>query len=181
MSTETIYQNATLKRLRTDDDAWVFRTPGIEDGIKIHRLIASCPPLDENSSYCNFLQSSHFNNTCILAEFDGKVAGFISGYRKPDAPNELFVWQVAVGKPFRGLGLAFQMLQELLLREQLQDITAVETTITASNQGSWSLFKKLDKANGHKGSVKIFLDEEKHFKGKHDTEYLFRIPLKKTH
>lgn len=181
MSTETIYQNATLERFRTDQDAWEFRTPRMEDGIRIHNLIASCPPLDENSSYCNFLQSSHFNKTCVLAEFNGKVAGFISGYRKPDAPHQLFVWQVAVAPDMRGLGLAYQMLQELLMREHLQEITAVETTITESNKGSWRLFKKLDAANGKQGSVKVFLDEEQHFKGRHDTEYLYHIPLKNNH
>lgn len=181
MSTETIYQNAALKRLRTDEDAWVFRTPKREDGIAIHQLIASCPPLDENSSYCNFLQSSHFNKTCVLAEYDGEVAGFISGYRKPDNPDVLFVWQVAVSPKMRGLGLAYQMLQELLMRSHLDDLLAVETTITESNQGSWALFRKLDASHGNKGKVSVFLDEERHFKGKHDTEFLYRIPLKKTH
>ncbi|USH04681.1 diaminobutyrate acetyltransferase [Grimontia kaedaensis] len=178
MSTETIHQSATLTRLRTDEDAWVFRTPRIEDGIRIHELIASCPPLDENSSYCNFLQSTHFNKTCILAEHKGSVAGFISGYQKPEAPNELFVWQVAVSPEARGKGLAFHMLQELLMRDHLSDVNVVETTITGSNKGSWSLFRKLDAAHGENGEVTVFLDEKQHFKGKHDTEFLFRIPLK---
>ncbi|WP_028021470.1 diaminobutyrate acetyltransferase [Enterovibrio calviensis] len=179
MSTETIYQSAALTRFRTEQDEWMFRVPRIDDGIKIHSLIASCPPLDENSSYCNFLQSSHFNKTCIVAEHDGKVAGFISAYLKPDAPSELFVWQVAVSPDMRGKGLAYRMLQGLLKRKHLQHVVAVETTITRSNEGSWNLFRKLEAANGKKGEVSVFLDEAQHFKGRHDTEFLFRIPLNK--
>ena len=158
---------------------WIFRIPNIKDGDNIHQLIASCPPLDVNSSYCNFLQSSHFNQTCVLAECDGELAGFISGYLKPDNPAELFIWQVAVSPRYRGKGLAFQMLKELLMRDNLQHIESLETTITKSNEGSWALFKKMDRLQGNHGSVSTFLDEKDHFQGKHDTEYLYRIPVSK--
>jgi L-2,4-diaminobutyric acid acetyltransferase len=165
--------------LEQEKDQWVFRVPNIKDGDGIHQLIASCPPLDVNSSYCNFLQSSHFNKTCVLAEHDGNVAGFISGYLKPDNNAHLFIWQVAVSPQYRGKGLAFHMLKELLMRDNLQQVEAIETTITKDNEGSWSLFKKLDKAHGSNGSVTTFLDENEHFQGKHDTEYLYHIPLSK--
>ncbi|SKA70769.1 diaminobutyrate acetyltransferase [Enterovibrio nigricans] len=181
MSTETIDLSVVTARLKKELDALVFRVPNKGDGIKINSLIANCPPLDENSSYCNFLQSSHFHKTCIVAENNGEIAGFISGYLKPDAPTELFVWQVAVSAASRGKGLAYRMLQQLLTRDNLSNVSAVETTITKSNDGSWNLFKKLDAAHGKRGSVSVFLDQEQHFKGHHDTEYLYRIPLNKTH
>jgi L-2,4-diaminobutyric acid acetyltransferase len=72
------------------------------------------------------------------------------------------------------------MIQALLARPDLQGITAIETTITQDNQGSWALFKKLDSYNGQQGNISTFLDQTTHFKGKHDTEYLYRIPLKTT-
>jgi L-2,4-diaminobutyric acid acetyltransferase len=75
------------------------------------------------------------------------------------------------------MGLAFHMLIQLLKRKDLQHITAIETTITKSNKGSWSLFKKLDAANRSEGKVTVFLDQQEHFQGEHDTEYLYRIPL----
>lgn len=77
----------------------------------------------------------------------------------------------------RGKGLAYQMLKHLLAREDLADITVLETTITRSNQASWRLFQKLDREQGEQGSVSTFLDETCHFEGEHDTEYLYRIPL----
>ncbi|WP_417877180.1 diaminobutyrate acetyltransferase [Vibrio sp.] len=157
---------------------WIFREPKISDGDDIYSLIADCPPLDMNSSYCNFLQSTHFSKTSILVESNKDIAGFISGYQKPDEPEVLFVWQVAVSPRYRGHGLAFRMLKELLTREGLSSVKMVETTITEDNKASWVLFKKLDAMNGNSGQVSTFLDEEAHFKGKHDTEYLYRIPLK---
>lgn len=157
---------------------WIFREPKISDGDDIYSLIADCPPLDMNSSYCNFLQSTHFSKTSILVECNNDIAGFISGYQKPDEPEVLFVWQVAVSPRYRGHGLAFRMLKELLTREGLSNVKMVETTITEDNKASWALFKKLDAMNGNSGQVSTFLDEKAHFKGKHDTEYLYRIPLK---
>ncbi|MCG3726665.1 diaminobutyrate acetyltransferase [Vibrio cincinnatiensis] len=163
--------------MQNTQDEWTFRTPNRTDGKRVHELIAQCSPLDENSAYCNFLQSTHFHNTCVVAERNEEMVGFVSAYRKPDKPNELFIWQVAVSKSARGMGLAFHMLNELLTRDDLRDITVLETTITRDNQGSWSLFKKLDRAHGERGEVSTFLDETRHFHGEHDTEYLYRIPL----
>ncbi|KLV04656.1 2,4-diaminobutyric acid acetyltransferase [Photobacterium aquae] len=163
--------------LGKDNENWAFRSPTISDGDQIHALIASCPPLDTNSAYCNFLQSSHFNETCILATCDDTIAGFISGYLKPGCDGELFIWQVAVSPAYRGKGLAYSMLQALLRRPGLDHVTTIETTITKNNHGSWRLFKKLARENGSKGAVTTFLDEKQHFKGKHDTEFLYRIPL----
>ncbi|WP_367989602.1 diaminobutyrate acetyltransferase [Vibrio sp. NTOU-M3] len=156
---------------------WTFSEPKAEDGDEIFRLIADCPPLDINSSYCNFLQSTHFSRTCLLARCDSDIAGFVSGYRKPDEQNTLFIWQIAVAPRYRGKGLAYKMIQGLLNRDELLQLSAIETTITKGNKASWALFEKIDASNGQSGEVTTFLDEETHFKGKHDTEYLYRIPL----
>src|SRR3546814_13244218 len=68
-------------------DDFRFRMPKAEDGAAISKLIAACPPLDRNSAYCNLLQCSHFADTCIVAERDGYIAGWISGYRPPSEPE----------------------------------------------------------------------------------------------
>ena len=156
---------------------WIFRQPNTTDGDDIYHLISQCPPLDVNSSYCNFLQSTHFSTTCVLAEKNGQIAGFISGYIKPNEPNVLFIWQVAVAEFARGQGLAYQMLQSLLNRDALQSVSAIETTITKHNKASWALFDKVAKQY-QGGKVSTFLDKTLHFKDKHDTEYLYRITLK---
>ncbi len=156
----------------------VFRPPKLQDGHSIHHLISDCSPLDENSPYCNFLQASFFNQSSILAESKGQTVGFISGMLNPEKPHSLFIWQVAVSPQMRGEGLGYSMLRSLLERENLQLIEVLETTITQNNTPSWKLFKKVDLLYGNHGSVRLFLDKEAHFKGKQETEYLYRIPLK---
>jgi L-2,4-diaminobutyric acid acetyltransferase len=156
-----------------------LRPPVPEDGISVFRLVEQCPPLDQNSVYCNLLQCTHFAATSVAAVFQGELVGFISGYRIPDRADTLFVWQVAVGERARGQGLATQMLQHILEREDCADIAYIETTITESNRASWALFEKLAKKLDTELVSSLMFDQEKHFAGQHDSEMLVRIgPLK---
>lgn len=153
----------------------VFKRPTAQDGMRAHKLIAKCPPLDPNSSYCNLLQCSHFAATSIAAEQDDELVGFISGYRLPDAPHTLFVWQVAVSEVARGQGLASRMLQALLTRSCNRDITHIETTITEDNAGSWALFTKLAKSLHCPLERSSHFDKDTHFQGQHASELLAKV------
>jgi diaminobutyrate acetyltransferase len=104
--------------------------PRSEDGPAITALIGNCPPLDSNSAYCNLLQCTHFAQTCVVAERDGEIVGWISAYRTPSGPTELFVWQVAVDASARGLGLGRRMLDNFMARPAVKDVDSLITTIT---------------------------------------------------
>lgn len=143
--------------------------------MSVFRLVAACPPLDTNSSYCNLLQCSHFASTSIVAERNGEMAGFISGYRVPDRPDTLFVWQVAVAEQARGMGLASRMLIELMARPDLKEVSYLETTITEDNAASWALFRAVAKQWGAEFNASNWMDKEQHFDGDHDSEALVRI------
>lgn len=153
----------------------VLRKPGAEDGYPVHKLISEIPELDSNSSYCNLLQCSHFSETSVLAEQDAEIFGFISGYRKPETPSTLFIWQVAVASKARGKGLASKMLQVLFNREATHPISYIETTITAENSASWALFKRLAEDCGAPLKRSLIFDRTDHFNDKHDSEFLARI------
>lgn len=153
----------------------VLRLPVLEDGMAVFRLIGNCPPLDMNSSYCNLLQCSHFANTSVAAEMNGDVVGFISGYVIPGRADSLFVWQVAVAERARGHGLASRMLSHILARPRCADISWLETTISQDNQASWALFKGLAKTLAAEFKSSGWMDKERHFAGKHDSETLVRI------
>ncbi|MGB0465899.1 MAG: diaminobutyrate acetyltransferase [Pontibacterium sp.] len=153
----------------------ILRKPTATDGLSVHQLITRTPELDGNSSYCNLLQCSHFSDTCIIAEKQGDVLGFISGYLKPQNPKTLFIWQVAVSSDARGCGLASQMLQQLLAREESAAVTHLETTITETNQASWALFKRLAKHFDAPLESSVMFDRITHFNDEHDSELLARI------
>lgn len=162
-------------RQRENTPAITFRPPHPTDGPAIHALIAACPPLDTNSVYCNLLQASHFGECCILAELSGRPVGWISGYRLPTDPQTLFVWQVAIDDTVRGQGLAGRMLSLLLTRPQLADIRQIQTTITPSNQASWSLFRRFAERAGAGIKNQRLFDSDTHFGGAHESEHLVTI------
>ena len=120
----------------------IFRKPRLEDGGALYQLIQDCPPLDVNSSYLYFILCDHFRHSSVVVECDEKIVGCITGYRRPDKPDTLFVWQVAVHEKMRGQKLAGQMLNELLFRDKPSGISWIETTVSPSNIPSRKLFER---------------------------------------
>ncbi|GAA5524901.1 hypothetical protein Maes01_01460 [Microbulbifer aestuariivivens] len=153
----------------------LLRKPASEDGAEVHRLISRCPPLDENSIYCNLLQATHFADTSVAAELDGQLVGFVSGYLIPARADTLFVWQVAVAEEGRGMGLAGRMIRDILARPHCQQVRYLETTITPDNKASWALFRGLARRLDAGLEESVMFDRERHFKGAHDSEMLLRI------
>lgn len=159
----------------SNDASINLRPPTASDGALVHQLVAQCPPLDPNSMYCNLLQCSHFADTSVAAELDGELQGFVSGYLVPQRPDTLFVWQVAVGEPARGQGLASRMVNNILARPQCEGVRYIETSITESNRASWAVFEKLAKALGAELKTSVMFDRKEHFADQHDSETLVRI------
>lgn len=151
-----------------------LRKPEPTDGFALNELVARCAPLDTNSVYCNLLQCSDFADTGITAITDaGDMVGFISGYRPPNRPNTLFVWQVAVDSRMRGQGLALKMLMGLVQRAAADGVTQLETTISPGNEASEALFKKAFRQLGADYSTRTIFSREQHFNGQHDDEVLY--------
>lgn len=148
-----------------------FRKPEPPDGPAITALIADSPPLDTNSAYCNLLQCAHFSETCIVAERQGRIIGWISGYRPPAMPGYFFIWQVAVAPDARGEGLGRQMILGLLGRHSADDVTHLITTVTPDNHASWALFTGFARHVGADFTKAPLFDRETHFAGAHETEW----------
>lgn len=163
--------------MKNSSDSITFRKPTAEDGGAIWELISNCKPLDENSMYCNLIQCDHFADTCVLAELDGKLAGWISAYLLPQDAKTLFVWQVAVADHARGRGLARRMLNNLLDRKECDDVQRMQTTITKDNDASWGLFNSFAERMDADLSSEAHFKRDAHFKGAHDTEHMVTIAL----
>ena len=152
-----------------------MRAPEATDGASLHRLIRSCPPLDENSMYCNLLQCTHFAATSVIGEMDNQLVSAISGYLLPGRPDTLFVWQVAVGESARGQGLGRRMLNHLLARPACAAVTHLETTVTESNRESWGMFEGFAGRLNAPIVRRALFEEQTHFAGEHESEVLARI------
>jgi L-2,4-diaminobutyric acid acetyltransferase len=163
------------RRSTEQNDDITIRMPSEEDGSKVWQLVKAADTLDENSMYCNLLQCSHFASTCALAERNGKIIGWVSGYIPPDHPERLFVWQVCVREDARGNGLGKRLIRDILERDTCRDISHINTTITDDNDASWSLFHKIAQSLDAGLARSAHFEEETHFDGHHQTEHLVTI------
>ena len=155
-----------------------IRKPKKEHSKQIFNLVKSCGNLDVNSEYLYLLQTTHFKETCSIAVCEDRVVGFVSGYRLPNMPEVLFIWQVAIDENFRGLGLANKLIANTLKRELNSSITKIHTTVSPDNKASIKMFTKLaEKLNTKIVKKKFFRKED--FINSHEEENLYEIgPLK---
>lgn len=157
---------------------YVLDIPRVHDGVKIHQLVADCPPLDLNSGYAYLLQASHFAETCRIARPKLQrdvIAAYVSGYRLPDQPDTLFIWQVAVAKEHRGQGLATNLLQDLLLPLGKPAFRFLHTTISPFNSASIALFSRLAIRANSKLERKPFYPSKLFGAASHADEDLYTI------
>lgn len=173
---EAVYRTA-------DDDGLILRSPTVNDGYPLNRLIAASPPLDRNSVYANLLHCTHFSDTTVVAEEaeSGELIGYVTGYLHPKKEGVYFLWQVGVHERGRGRGLAKRMIRSILERDVCAGVTTLETTVTPSNKPSRALFASFARDEGAE------MTEHEYFRGEHfgevdhEREDLFRIsPLSST-
>jgi L-2,4-diaminobutyric acid acetyltransferase len=152
-----------------------LESPQRADGAAIHRLVASCKPLDLNSLYAYLLLCEHFAATCVVARSGSRIVGFISAYVPPARTDTAFVWQVAVDASMRGTGLATTMLRELLARPVVAGCRYLETTVSPSNTASRRLFQALARALRAQQTENLLFAEEDFGGENHECEMLIRI------
>lgn len=146
--------------------------PSVPDGVALWRLAAATGVLDVNSRYAYLLWCRDFAATSVVARSDGDVVGFITGFRRPDAPSVLVVWQVAVDEAVRGRGVAAAMLDALF--DSVPDIDHMETTITSDNRGSIALFTRFaERRSAQVQRSELFGADL--LGGDHEPEILYRI------
>lgn len=149
--------------------------PRADDGGALWRIARDSRVLDLNSSYAYLMWCRDFAGTSVVArDGDGQPVGFITGYLRPEQPETLFVWQVAVDEAQRGRGLAGALLDGLAARVcAAHGVTALETTITEDNAASIRLFTSFAERHGATVTREVlfgdFPDEG------HDPEVLHRI------
>jgi L-2,4-diaminobutyric acid acetyltransferase len=152
-----------------------YRTPSIEDGAEIWKMVDETAALDDNSPYAYLMACRNFAATSVVAEDGDNLAGMVTAYPLPQDPQMLFVWQVNVREAYKLNGIASCMLNEILKREDCQSVRWIETTIAPDNQASECLFRRIAEELDAEIHIKEEYGDEMFPDGEHQIERLFVI------
>jgi len=145
----------------------------LKDIKEVYRLLtANRPYVGLNSRYTYFLLAKDFANTCVVAEHQGKIIGFSSGYLSPAKEDTFFSWEAVVHKDYRGNSLQKQML---LRQIWLTSAKYFEGTVNPSNKASKRTFLGLAHLLGTKCEESIIFSEDDFENDGHEAEILYRV------
>jgi L-2,4-diaminobutyric acid acetyltransferase len=134
-------QKLAEKHTATTPRRVLTRPPTPEDAASASELIRKAGTLELNTTYAYLLLCSHFAETSAVAVCGEDLVGCAFGYRIPQRPQTLFLWQIGVDASMRRQGVARRLLDELLDRSELADVKCIETTVAPSNLPSRKLFE----------------------------------------
>lgn len=156
--------------------ALLYRAPRPSDAAQVHSLIGAAGTLERNTAYAYVLLCDHFASTgCVATNDAGTLLGCMMGYRPPQRPDALFVWQVGVHPDARGLGVASRLIDEAARRAEVR---FVEATVGTTNAASDRLFRSFARRRGARLELHEGYGPEL-FPCSHEAERLYRIgPLR---
>jgi ribosomal protein S18 acetylase RimI-like enzyme len=88
----------------------------------------------ERSALVPRLWLQHFGSTSLVAEREGRFAGFLIGFLSPDRPDEGYIHFVGVAPPARGVGLGRALYERFFAtcraarRDRVRCITSPHNT-----------------------------------------------------
>jgi len=155
-----------------------IRNVKLKDVKEVYKLlVANRPYVGLNSRYTYFLLAKDFSDTCVVAEHDGKIIAFSSGYVPPSRPDTFFNWETVVHRDYRG-----HNLQKRVLLHQIKITNAkyFEGTVNPSNKISKRNFCELAELLNTKCEKRTLFNEEDFENDGHEAEVLYRIgPISK--
>lgn len=154
--------------------------PSIEDGPELWRIARDSKALDLNSPYSYLLWCRDYSSTTVVVRETSHTASrpvaFATGYIRPEQPQVLFVWQIAVDSQHRGYGVAGSMLDGLVSHTAATyGITTVEATISPKNAASEKLFTSFSRCHDAAISRETLFGQHLFPHTAHEPEILFRI------
>ena len=150
-----------------------IRNVKLEDIKEVYRLlVANRPYVGLNSRYTYFLLAKDFSDTCVIAEHNGKIIAFSSGYVPPSRPATFFNWETVVHQDYRG-----HSLQKRMLLHQIENTNAryFEGTVNPSNEVSQRNFCEIAELLHAKCEKKVLFSKEDFENDGHEAEVLYRI------
>jgi L-2,4-diaminobutyric acid acetyltransferase len=152
----------------------IYRAATAADGGEMWKFVAAAGVLEQNPSYAYILLCQHFGDTCLVAEQDGEMVGFVLAYIPPRQEDTVFVWQVGVSKKVRGKGVGVRLLRHLMALPACRNVHYLEASVTPSNKASQNLFRGFAKRSNTQCKKMPFFPSE-FFPEPHESEHLYRV------
>ena len=152
----------------------IYRAATPTDGARMWEFVGAAGTLELNPSYAYILLCQHFGDTCLVAEKDGEIVGFVLAYIPPRQADTVFVWQVGVSTKVRKRGVGIQLLRHLLALDGCRSVRHIEASVTPSNRPSQNLFRSFARKWGVPCRKIPFFPAE-FFPENHEAEDLFRV------
>lgn len=152
-----------------------IRPAEVDDAADIWQLVRDTGVLDLNSPYSYLLLCRRFGDTCLVAELDDELVGFVTALRPPKAPEVIFVWQIGIAAKARGRGLARRLLEQLIQVPACHDVEWLEATVSPDNEASSALFHSFARHVGAACRVSPYFERDDFPTGEHEPEKLHRI------
>lgn len=126
----------------------LFRSPDQNEFLEVQEFISQSPPLEAYPEHVFKILLRHFGNACVLAEFRGRIIGFVLGFiSQPHDTPTYFLWQIGVAPYMQGSGLGKRLLLEVENKAKSLGCQRVELTIDPVNTPSQKLFEKCGYGN----------------------------------
>lgn len=150
-----------------------IRNLSLQDVKEVYNLLtANRPYVGLNSRYTYFLLAKDFSDTCVVAEHQGKIVGFSSGYISPNKTDTFFNWEAVVHKDYRGNNLQKHML---ITQINMTGAQYFEGTINPSNEPSKKNFSELAQSLETNCKENMLFSEEDFENDGHEPEILYRV------
>ena len=152
-----------------------FRAPQASDAAEISLLLKESGAPTHSELHRSLLQSDQFRETCGVVEIAGDIVGWISAYLPPFDPESLYVWQIAVSKKARGLGVAHRMLLDLMNRDICDGVRRLQISIRFDDPDGWEFIQRYADIRGASMAVQANYLRDVSASGLQPTEHLVTV------
>jgi len=150
-----------------------IRNVSLKDIKEVYSLLkANRPYVGLNSRYTYFLLAKDFADTCVVAELNGKIVAFSSGYVSPTKKDTFFSWEAVVHRDYRGNKLQKRML---LWQIMITGVRYFEGTVNPSNEASKMSFLSLAQLLKTTCEESLLFSEDDFENDGHEPEILYRV------
>lgn len=122
------------------DRLMIYERPTINDVPAVVAIARKKKNLDRNSSYLYALHCLHFRDTSLVAKKDGKVVGFVIGYRIPKSPQIQFIWQYGLEQPFDSQDNVVELVSHMLRLEADKGLAGLDVSLDLAHHDALRLF-----------------------------------------